>query len=26
VRMTYNGNALDVASHAERNIARFTLE
>ena len=26
VRMTYNGEPLDVASRAERNIARFTLE
>jgi cytoskeleton protein RodZ len=26
VRMTYNGKALDVASHVARGIARFTLE
>ena len=26
VRITYNGKPFDVASHATRNIARFTLE
>jgi cytoskeleton protein RodZ len=26
VRITYNGRPFDVASHATRNIARFTLE
>jgi cytoskeleton protein RodZ len=26
VRITYNGKPFDVASHAARNIARFTLE
>jgi cytoskeleton protein RodZ len=26
VRITYNGRPFDVASHAARNIARFTLE
>jgi len=26
VRITYNGKPIDVSAHAERNIARFTLE